>query len=331
MDVVKKERKRRSRKPKAVAGANKTPQTKPSRQNRPKRNPPGRMHPGINSHHKIACSLLDPFCGHALNAKFPDGQTINTLTYQSRFTLPINISSTGWESLVFSPDTSDYNILTDSGVPGTWNANFTVGDAAMTSVISSSGIAENVRIVSAGFVLRWTYPSTAVRPTVTFADISDSTDLLSQSVSPTLVSGIGQNVKVLVGNQDIYWVMRPVDSNKRNWSTVGASGTNTRSKFYNAAVVHISATASTAYGTMEFITNYEYTVKSGSAYNQFATQPPPTNQYAIAAAKTVQKNNPGAIQADSTTDFTQFLEKKAMGALDQILNYAGGAAMALLA
>lgn len=280
-------------------------------------------------HHKVACSLLDPFCNHALNAKFPDGQTTNTLTYQSRTLGTFTIGANGYESYCFAPDSSDAWLLSDS-TNGTWNGSFTVVDSALTAIVSTTGIAENVRIVSAGFRIHWTYPSTQTKPIVTVTEIPDATDLFGVVMTPGAISGIGQNTKIFSGENTITWVMRPTDNNKRVWITPAQSSTTTRSKTYNAAVIQIAGTAGANYGSIEFITNFEYTVKANNAYNQFASQAPPANPMAIAAAKNVLKNNPGAVQA-SAIDFTSFLEKKAMGALDQVLNYGADALMGMLA
>lgn len=276
---------------------------------------------GKNSahHSKITCSILDPFCVHAMNAKYPDGQSINTLTYQSRTTLAITTSASGYASLVFTPDHNQYNYLKDQTAPGTYDANFRASDSNLAGIISDAGICEQVRIVSAGIAIRWTYPSTVTRPTCIIADVSDPTDLFGTGVTAGVVSSIGQNTKVLIGNQDVYWVVRPIDASRRLYG-LPIAGSTARSKLYNACLISINGANSTTYGVFELVINYEYTVKTNSQYNQFASAPPPANHPALQASVAVQKGMAGAVQAASTIDFTQFLEKKAMSALDTILN-----------
>lgn len=133
---------------------------------RPKRRTVAGPKRPADHHIRGVCSITDPFCPAAKNAKWPDGTQGNTLTEQFRGNLTlVTQSANGNNAYVFLP-TAPYGYL-----PGATNTSTTVTLAAAATKYRDQSLLEvygsNVRPVSFGIIFRCVASATTAQGILT--------------------------------------------------------------------------------------------------------------------------------------------------------------------
>lgn len=312
--------------------ARKTPTTNNSYPRR-RRNPSGnggvprpmRMSANHTRHHVQTCSVLDPFCPHASGARYPDGNLVPTITYSSRWLQAIATSSTGFNSVVISPDISDYNLM--YGAAPT-NPNLTIGDAGLTTVVTNW---ERARIVSAGAIIHFTYPDTSAKPMVVVSEIQDGSDLNGGAVITALNLSTSSGAKLIPTDQPFFWVCKSTNRDNRVFVQRAVANATTRTREYNALRIDVNGVAATTYGFVEVFINYEYTATSASSVQTYAAKPPAAAPVATKSANDVL-GTLGVGQSSASPDiFSQFLADAGAKVVDTMLSVGSEALLAALA
>lgn len=266
------------------------------------------------------CGLTDPFCDHAIAAKYPDASSAKTLSWSYRAMTTINSTPTGYFNAIFYPQlTFNPVALANTGIGNSvtsWD-NFTTS--------SAFGVIERYRIVSVGFILR-----PLVAP-------------LNQS-GTIHVRGLGSESGISLGTVDTtsYNTMWQKDI---PYSTLGSGqpfilshSSQPPQNFYLSADDAGNVSASTSRGylpvtisgsglpvnagaiTIQWIINYELVFDEISGLQQLAAPAPPVSQAVITAAAKVTSSLSGYI-GNTVTDVSRTIASRAAQA---IVSYVAG-------
>lgn len=99
------------------------------------------------------CGVTDPFCDHALGARWPDGNALSSLPYRNRTHGTVTSFANGGTVVDFQPDNMPWGFLS----PTSYAAGYYVMPSTYTSITGSVALPTyftEYRIVSSGVVIR---------------------------------------------------------------------------------------------------------------------------------------------------------------------------------
>ena len=267
-----------------------------------------------------ACSMSDPFCGHANGAKYLAESTSRTLAYQNHFRYTLSTNASGSATTIMTPG---YNVFAAYGT-------VTGSSAAYTTYIATGGVitAAAYRIVSWGCKLRKIsapLTSSGMVRIRGFGD-KDGVNLATVDIATyncdsfeDLPLSECRDVCIIGRRTDItHQTMRTPDStnpgpNVANWVSPG----------WNTYVVSVDGgPASTGVLDLEFYVNYEVTFFDNSTNAQLCTPPRAPNPVAVVAANAVYTASSGIFKA-GVQSAAKWIERTAASA---IATYFGGPA-----
>lgn len=269
--------------------------------------------------HKI-CGLTDPFCEHAIGAKYPDASSIRTLTFSYRDRLTLSSTAAGEVSMIFLPGYQfrPVALATAGVVPNVtaW-ANF-----AVNSVIT--GVAA-YRIISVGARLTCVASSFTAAGLVSIRvhsaePINNLTTIDISSFNAT------KSIDIPLNKVDDLLVVCPHTSQMpqhfydQTSDPINISAGTTPKGFYPFTIYVSGAPASIPVLSIEWIINYELTFGDNSGLQQVATPPPKPNLVLTNAAAVVTSSMSNIF----STGATKFAEKVATSAATALGTYFGG-------
>lgn len=276
--------KRRAQAKRPPQMANKAPvirRTKPAKKKRASgaRGPGGK--PKITlAHVHAVCSISDPFCPKAKNAKWPDGTSGNTLTEQFRGSVNITSDAAGYACLVLS-STVLYGYMAATSFAGT-TATFPAGYTIYkgSSMVETYG--DQYRIVSMGCIVRNVASANTSAGLVTLG-----TTGRVPVVSTTYVMGQQlydeATVRSCQPGMEVSWVAQPRGSSAREFRATVTTNTITASDWTNLFIELAGAPASTVMLNVEWVINIEFTSKPAAAVSVMARANPPRSAVAESA------------------------------------------------
>lgn len=173
-------------------------------------------------HKQDTCSVLDPFCPHARNAHYPDGQGNGTLTMPIKFHQTVGTLGNGGTVLYVSANLP-YSII---GAASYATGNYTLGTAYVDATAGSlfGSWAQEYRIVSWGLIIRSTYPAASTQGYVIVTKLNKM-PAVSASTAAGSVYGIDSQSMALYAGQEIHVVGKPTSIEARNFVGLNSSTT----------------------------------------------------------------------------------------------------------
>jgi len=273
------------------------------------------------AHVRSVCSVTDPFCPAAKNAKWPDGTSGNTLTEQFRGVLNVSVDANGNGFVVFHPTVpfgmSGATITGTAPGPYTGTLNALTVTYRAASMLATYG--SNYRIVSFGCIVRCVASATQAAGIVTLGTAPCPT--LGQAVT------LGQElysetiVKAIQPGMESSWISTPAGTAARAFVAQTATNATQPSADWNALWLEISgATASTSPITVEYFINVEFKpLTSARALTAIAKQNPPKSTVAETAVSSVHSSL-GSFIEGGIASVEQAVAKHASDALSSFMD-----------
>jgi len=271
------------------------------------------------------CSITDPFCIHAKNAKYPDGKGIGSLPMQLRSTQNITtgttaLSSQGGACYVFT-----------GSLPfclnGSTDATTSAGNWRLSAVNSNpfaatnfTSYADKYRIVSWGIIIRSIVAATTAQGFITVSRLNDFPAI---STDQPIGSMIGVEVKnyPIVPGMEIHVTGLRIGADSERFVSLDTSTTDNIG--WDTIKVELTGAASVdsvKVLNVELVYNVEFTLLlANQALSQFVTPPKPANNTVLQASARMQ-SNVSTIMESGSAKVGSFLEKAASTALDDILS-----------
>lgn len=263
------------------------------------------------------CGLTDPFCDHAIGAKYPDDSSVRTLPFTYR-SLETVVSGAGGADRRYANLQYQFqpwhtaNVSSGSTVTS-WNNSVT------NTVIPGASM---YRIVSAGFILRRIaaplYASGSIHiRTYGFKHMLNlnGVDLVTYNSSNQLDIPYQDCNELCVVFQ--HSDEMPQLFYETNFDTDITSDEVTHG-FFPVSIFAIGVPASTAIYTIETIIHYELTFEVSSGLAQAATPPPPANHVITGLSNRVSSIMKPIFE-HGKSEVGRYLQDKAKGAISKML------------
>jgi hypothetical protein len=231
------------------------------------------------------CSVTDPFCLHARNSKWPDGQGGGTLAYQVRGHRQVSTLAHGG-LLDFSFSSLPYGWLPNASyAAGVYTLNATYGQTPGSSYFAS--YADTYRITSWGIVIRNLLPASTASGFVTISKFNDV-----PTVSSTMVAGDAYGSDVtsypLCAGFQVTVIGKPLGGTARNFGLQNTNSTELKNGWDVIKVEVIGASASASVIDIEYVYNVEFTLATANiGLHQFTKPDAPHATHTIAASSKV--------------------------------------------
>lgn len=232
------------------------------------------------------CGITDPFCPHAVGAKYPDASSVRTLPYTRKLRYVLSTDASGYANIFINPQYSYYPYSTNNVYTGntitSWNH--------FTSYSTIAGV-HGYRIVSAGYILRHIVSPLNSAGMVHIRQYGtencallaplDTTTYNATSAVSVAVQDLKETAVVLQRTSQMpqTFYLQSTDTQ--------IMGNSTTHGFATSTVAISGAPANTAILEIEFFINFELIFDDGSDLAQVATPPPPSNAVVSMAASRV--------------------------------------------
>ena len=221
---------------------------------------------------KHLCSVTDPFCNHANDARSPAGSRSRTVpfTMKGRFLMQTGTLDDNYFFFRASNSSDNYGNSTPNVTAGTF--------PGRTTYTGSTGTwptyFEQVRVVSAGVKWHCVLPSTAVGGSVVVIPLDDDSDLLDgtpHTIADLYNSPGAEIVDVRKPGQYILPIVK--EQNYGKFETPGTTQTVLDSPFGNV-LLYVTGPTSTPTLQFELVIHYEGILKTTSAVAMGAQSAP---------------------------------------------------------
>jgi len=269
-------------------------------------------------HIRSVCTLTDPFCPAAKNAKWPDGTSGNTLTEQFRGNVVVTPLTGGNYAIVFSPSAPFGYLLTSSVVAGPPAVcTFTSGYATYRTGSLLATFGDQYRIVSAGVICRCIASATNAAGLITFG-----TTGVVPAASSTLTLGNELydevTIKAIQPGMELSWVSQPRGSAAREFRSQTTTALTSATHDWTSLIVEISGAPTSACLQFEWFINVEFNALSASAITAVATRNPPSVPSATTAVSKVH-HTLGSFIEGGVKQVEESISKHASDALSTLM------------
>jgi len=210
------------------------------------------------------CAVTDPFCGHAVGARWnrPGVAEPPTYTATRRFIVPVTTGDTGTAVLVVAPSYGRYvyhteGLNTTNAFTGFGPSDLDGGDTGIYDA-GDGGQGTLARVTNAG--VRWwdTAPATGTGGTVICHDVADLTDLEADNLTTSDVYTVYESM-LLDRRKPAAWVSRRVGGTqsaefKEPGSTGGRFGA---ASGFSGLLLYVTGPASTTVLNVEIVLHLE--------------------------------------------------------------------------
>lgn len=280
------------------------------------------------------CGLTDPFCVHAIGAKYPDASSLRSLpwTLHGRTQLASNAAGNG--ALLFLPNYINAPFLAATAIALPPTASFgNFSDATANRVASVNAF----RLVSWGMRLKNVVAPLAAGGMVHVRSLTNREGFGLGQVDMTTYSRSESLDIPLQDCRDVHIVGSRTDQRPADWYPAGLTGagvivTNWQSPGFNPVSVYVTGVPATA-GILdiEFIYHYELQFDDTSDLGLLATPAPIANPLLASAASAAQSAAKHFFN-QSASAVASFLERRAATAIGTLLGGpVGGATAGMLA
>lgn len=241
---------------------------------------------GGSSHVRSVCSITDPFCPSAKNAKWPDGTSGNTLTEQFRGNTTVSSSPNGTLGLHFAA-AAPFGYNTPSAVTATtWTTGAVYNEYKADSMLETHG--KEFRIVSFGVVARSVASATNAAGLVTFGTSGGTMPLSTlHNFGTELYDEVA--VKALQPGMEFSWIAKPRGPEAHSFRAL-STATNLLTDWTNLTIEITGATISVPVLNIEWYMNIEFSVAPNNALSAIARPNPPSIPAAATATSHVHHN-----------------------------------------
>lgn len=264
---------------------------------------------------RTICSLTDPFCKHALGAKYLDGAKVRTLSLPLHYQASLVTDASGKGSIMFYPGWNCYYWpSTMAGTIATW-----VNGANAPPMTNATGY----RVVTAGVIAR-----TIVAPLSASAMVRIRT---FNSPFPTNLNAVDiasyncneyEDIPLAETKEVAISATRTNDVQARTliapWAVNGVFVDNPPNGWSYTMISVDGGPASQAVLNLEFFVNFEITFADESSNSLLALPSPPANPLAIAASELVSSETK-AIVRQGIVSFGKQVTANAVEALGNAL------------
>lgn len=236
---------------------------------------------------KAVCSITDPFCPAARGSKWPDGLGTSTISYQVKGNASVSTTTNGRAFFAFTPNYPYCYSSNSTGTPATFSGS-TWTTSSFSEIDSSIASAlDEVRIVSAGFILR---PTVSMSNAQGYFIISEAPNIyVSMGVTTGDMSYPRSIMKSLTAGSEFSFIATRTGPLANTFNGL-SSASNPENFGWNGCIVELigGPTSGTASFIVEMIINIEGTVATDNYISKFATKSPPTsNQIVKASSQTI--------------------------------------------
>jgi hypothetical protein len=271
------------------------------------------------------CTLTDPFCPAAKNAKWTDGTCGNTLTEQFRGNVSLSSSANGTALICFAPGAPfGYNNATAGPSSATFAATYTTYKT--TSLLATYG--GDFRIVSFGIIARTTASATNASGVVTFGTTTAATVSSIVGYGTELYDEVA--VKAIQPGMEFSWISQPRGSDARAFLPQTAATPASTIDWTSLFVEVVGAGASLPLLNFEWFLNIEFLPIPQSAITALAKPNPPKSTHAETAVSHVHSSL-GSFIEGGVKHVEEAVAKSATTALNSIMDDPLGSLAALFA
>lgn len=240
------------------------------------------------SFHEHACSLIDPFCSAAKNAKWPDGMGIDTMTIQSRGHFTHSTLTTTGRTLVYVRPCLSYDVLQAASADATtFTMSSTLGSTSSTAL---AAFMKGYRITSAGCIIRNVASATNASGVVTVSKVSDI-PAVSTVINNSLVEGVEVCSFALAPGEQCNVIFKPVGALARQFLAPVTVNTNAQNLGWDAVKVESYGGPGTAIPVLDVETYYNIEFLPNLAnniLNSMGIPPTPANAKVVDVATRAQ-------------------------------------------
>jgi hypothetical protein len=242
---------------------------------------------GVQAKHvKPVCTITDPFCPAARNAKWPDGTGGNTFTQQFRGNSSLATGAANGNNAFCFAAAAPFGYLTASSTTAT---TVSMTPAYLTYQASSllATFGGNYRIVSFGVIIRCVASATNASGLVTLGTGS------AVPVSSVLTLGTELYdeviVKAIQPGLELSWISAPRGTGARDFIAQSTSTLTTANTDWTCLTVELSGCPnSTTMLQAEWFLNIEFQMLAGNQSLSALSRPnPPKSDHATTASSTV--------------------------------------------
>jgi hypothetical protein len=237
--------------------------------------------------HEKVCAITDPFCQHARGARYPDGAGANTLAFQIRGHLAVNLITTSGQAVVYLLGSLPYNYIAGASFSTTYT--LAAAYSQLPSTIAWAAYLSQYRITTAGVIIRNVLPALTAQGYMIISK-QPTVPPVSSSINPGDVYGAEVETHTLYAGQEVSVMFKPTGSTSRAFS--GGNSTTTYNTGWDCIKIEVLDAPLTSGLTVldiEFFYNVEFSLNlANEGLNQFISNPN-------------NKAAPHAIQAASDT------------------------------
>lgn len=232
------------------------------------------------------CGLTDPFCTHAVGAKYPDPSSLRTLPFSRRLRAVLSSDSAGVENILFFPQLSCWSAPASL----TYVGNAVTAWEGLGAVPYISG-AIAYRIVSCGVKIKHICAPLTASGTVhvrSFAVDNGSSVVAVDTTTYNCASSI--DVPIQDADEIVVALQHTTQMPQVFYTVASDSTTVAGATCRGFAPITISLSgcpASTPMVSVEFFTHFELVFDDSSELSQVATPSPPFNPAIVAATSRV--------------------------------------------
>jgi len=234
------------------------------------------------------CGIVDPFCDHAMGAKYPDDSSTRTLPYTMRTLAYLSTDANGDGGFILLPQYS-YNPYTNMAT-GTLPNVTTWGNFNTSGAPGIAGV-DSYRIVSIGVKLRNIVAPLSSSGIVSLRTFPHTSGANLEPLNYTTYN-CSQSGNVALQHCKEYTIVVPHTAQmpqvfyKTADDSASVAGWN--AKGFEPVTIYVSgAAASTNVLAIETVIHYELTFDDSSGLQQAATPPPPANAVITTTANRV--------------------------------------------
>jgi hypothetical protein len=270
------------------------------------------------------CGIVDPFCPHAKGARWPDGNSDSTMTYQVRALVTMTTKTQNGGTLYFFTPSMPYFYLPAASVTV---PTYTLASAYVTAgSVPFSIYSSTYRVVTAGIIIR------NVLPALTAAGILVVTRMAKMpNVGNTMEEGLMYGAQItsypIVAGMEVPVAFHPVGIDSRDFK-INNTTTTINDGWDVIKVEVIGAPVGTLTLSVEVVVNVEFTLATGySDLAQLAGNPANMSAPAQSIANKVSKAA-STIAFDSLKSFGSQVASMAATALGTRVGGLFGGAIA---
>lgn len=269
-------------------------------------------------HVRAICSITDPFCPAAKNAKWPDGTSGNTLTEQFRGNASITVDAAGNELYCFAAAAPfgyvGSTVVAGPPIVGTTDANYNSYKA--NSMLATYG--SGYRVVSFGIIFRCIASATTASGVITLGTAPNASGSTAYTLGQELYSEVV--VKAIQPGMEICWISQPMGTGARDFVSQSTATANLTTDWTACWMEITGAAASSTPIVAEWFMNIEFQPLTTARALTAIARPNPSKSNAAEQAVSGSHTTLGSFIEGGVKSAEQAVAKAATDALTAFSN-----------